>query len=213
MAPWTGRLRHGEFAFEGRQFNMPITLGEHAIHGTVWNQPWRQVHDHVLEVSLGEHWPVPGWARQEFALADDYLRLRLSVHTLEQPFPASIGWHPWFRRRLDRGEEARLSFAAESIYGVDEEQIPTGKVHSPPPGPWDDCFKDLMHSPRISWPGCVALQLESTFDHWVVYDQPAHALCVEPMSGPPNALNMSPVIVTVQKPLEGEFILRWTRML
>ena len=31
--------------------------------------------------------------------------------------------------------------------------------------------------------------MTSTCDHVVLYDQPRHAICVEPQTGPPDALN------------------------
>ncbi len=34
MAPFAGRLRDGRFTFEGRTYQLPITEGPNAIHGT-----------------------------------------------------------------------------------------------------------------------------------------------------------------------------------
>ena len=59
------------------------------------------------------------------------------------------------------------------------------------------------------WPGALELALESSLDHWVVYDEPDHAICVEPQSGPPDALNLGPRLVRAAEPLRGELVLRW----
>jgi aldose 1-epimerase len=209
MAPWAGRTRHGRFRFAGTTHTLPITLAPHAIHGTVWNRPWEVVDDNALRCALGPDWPFAGYAEQQFALDDNALRLRLCVHALDGPFPAVIGWHPWFRRRLETGSAARLDFSARAIYRTDEQQIPTGELDEPPPGPWDDCFTGIEREPVITWPGVLSLALHADLDHWVVYDQPRHALCVEPMSGPPDALNLGATLVTPEQPLLGEFILRW----
>ena len=41
------------------------------------------------------------------------LSLRLEVHSSEGSWPASCGWHPWFRRRLERGRAVELDLDAE----------------------------------------------------------------------------------------------------
>jgi len=42
----------------------------------------------------------------------------------------------------------------------------------------------------------VRLHVESDCDHWVIYDMPQHALCVEPQSGPPDGFTLDPHIIT-----------------
>ena len=36
----------------------------------------------------------------------------------------------------------------------------------------------------LTWPGALAIQISSTCDHVVRYDQPRHAVCIEPQTGP-----------------------------
>ncbi len=95
------------------------------------------------------------------------------------------------------------------MYRRDADGIPTGEVIAPPPGPWDDCFSDLASDPVITWPGALRLTLRSTATRWVVYDEPEHALCVEPLTGPPDALNIEPAIVAPGRPLVALASLRW----
>ncbi|MGH8027906.1 MAG: aldose epimerase, partial [Pseudoxanthomonas sp.] len=33
MVPWAGRIRDGRFNFEGADYQLPLNLGGHAIHG------------------------------------------------------------------------------------------------------------------------------------------------------------------------------------
>src|SRR5262245_49094624 len=40
MVPWAGRVRHGEFAFDGVQYRVPVNLPPHAIHGTAFERTW-----------------------------------------------------------------------------------------------------------------------------------------------------------------------------
>lgn len=211
MAPWAGRTRRGRFTHAEEQFQLPITLAPHAIHGTVWNRPWTQIDDNTLTIPLGSDWPFAGRAEQRFFLEDNRLRLQLTLYADDQPYPASLGWHPFFLRNVGEGSDATLSFEALSMYDVDDEQISTGTLIDPTAGPWDACFTNIRSQPVIDWRGFLSLSLRSDLDHWVVYDLLAHALCVEPMSGPPNALNLAPRIVSPGAPLVGEFELSWKR--
>jgi aldose 1-epimerase len=214
MAPWAGRIREGRFGFDGRAHQLPINFGDHAIHGTTFERSWRDAGSAPgvarLTIELGPDWPFTGHAVQEIALQADGLRLRLEVRSDAEPFPASLGWHPWFRRELGRGGPADLSFAADWMYARDASGIPSGDRVPPTAGPWDDCFTGVAVPPRLRWPGALALSLESSADHWVVYDEPAHALCVEPMTGPPDALNLAPRVVTPDDPLTAELVMRWS---
>ncbi len=209
MVPWAGRLRHGVLDFRGRRYQLPVTFPPHAIHGTTWDVSWRTAGEHEMVLPLEKPWPFGGRAVHIVQLEDDNLRMRLELHADDESFPASLGWHPWFRRNLDGGAGARLLFDAELCYDLDEECIPTGELSPPGPGPWDDCFTAVQDPPRIAWPGAVEISLHTSVDHWMVYDRPAHAICVEPMSAPPNALNTQPHVVEPGNPLVGEFTIRW----
>jgi aldose 1-epimerase len=97
------------------------------------------------------------------------------------------------------------------MYAHDDDGIPTGELIETPPGPWDSCFPELRSGPSLTWPGALRLALSSSESHWVVYDEPAHAICVEPMTGPPDALNLAPRVVTPDEPLAASFEMRWER--
>jgi len=213
MAPWCSRVRDGVFAFEDRCYSLPLRMPPHAIHGTVLDRTWtidaRDEGGCALSIELGSDWPFAGHARQRVQLSEDALELTLEVHATTSPFPASLGWHPWFRRRLARGEAAQLEFEAASIYVRDERDLPTGEIRTPGPGPYDDCFTGVERDPVLRWPGALELMLSSNLDHWVVYDAPAHAICVEPSSGPPDALNIAQRIVAPGEPLIGHFRIAW----
>ncbi len=209
MAPWAGRVRDGRFRHAGRVHRLPLRAPPHAIHGTVYERPWRDEGDGRLSIDLGPDWPFAGHAVQQISLERDSLRLRLELHAEREPFPASLGWHPWFRRELGRGAPAQLSLEARRMYLRDPSGIPTGETVPPPPGPWDDCFTELEADPLVRWPGALELSLQATVLHWVVYDEPAHALCVEPQTGPPDALNGAPELVLPGRPMVAELRLAW----
>jgi len=212
MVPWAGRIRNAQFTFEGKTWHLPESMPPHAIHGTTYLLDWQQDNESQISVSLGKDWPFSGRAIQHFKLDDEKLTLRLEVHTQDKPFPCSIGWHPWFNRQLAKGQPLELLFDAEAMYVKDEAGIPTGDTCAQPKGPWDDCFTGLRQTPKLMWPGALQVELRSTVDHWVVFNEREEALCVEPQTAPPNALNLSPYIVTTNTPLIAEYVFSWQKL-
>ena len=215
MAPFAGRVRGGRFRWGGKVHQLEANYGGHAMHGTVFDVRWliEQADDGYLRLRapLDPRWPFPGWAVQEIALAPRRLELRLEVHSAGLPFPATAGWHPWFRRRLEVGGSVILDFDAGRHYPLGPDGLPLGTLQPrPPTRPWDDCFTAVRWPVTLTWPGALQLSITSTCDHLVVYDHPRHAICVEPQSGPPDALNLDLArLVRRHDPLVVEAALSW----
>lgn len=205
MVPWAGRIRRGRFTVDGRAFELPRNLGDHAIHGVGFAMPWQidEQSPHHVELSLrlpqDERWPFGGVARQRIEVEDRRVRMTLAATAGEQAMPVSLGWHPWFLK------PERLDFAPRAAYPRDGDGIAVLPTIAPPPGPWDDCFLN-DESPVLHRAG-QRIRLASDCDHWVVFDMPAHATCVEPQSGPPDAFNLMPVRLA-----PGESLARWFTM-
>jgi aldose 1-epimerase len=208
MAPWAGRVRNGRFRWAGVEHQLPLRLPPHAMHGTVLDGPWQFVAGDGrgvrLETDLGPDWPWPGHAVHELRLAPRRLDLRLEVHTDGDPFPASCGWHPWFRRPVE------LDLEAPSLWRRDGSGIPTGELVPAPTTTegLDDCLTGLRRPPRLRWRDGLELVIESDCEHVVVFTQPEHAVCVEPQTGPPDALNLAPRVVGPE-PLVATATFRW----
>jgi aldose 1-epimerase len=209
MAPYAGRVREGRFTFQGRSYRLPRNLGGHAIHGSVFLRRWEAESDCLFVTELGPGWPMAGWARQAVRIEAGGLGLRLEVHSARAAMPASCGWHPWFRRVV-AGVEGVLDFRPGFMYERDETGIATRRRRPATVGPWDDCFGEVGRAPAITWPGVLRLELESTCGFWVVFTERAHALCVEPQTAPPDALNHDPFVVEPGRPLVAECTMRWT---
>lgn len=211
MVPYAGRVAEGRFEFAGVEHRLPITMDPNAIHGTAWQREWTRVGDDQIRADLGPDWPLGGSVTQAFALTDDALDTTLTVTAGDHPMPAMLGWHPWFRRRLlqDATISAQLEFDAEAMYELDEVMIPTGGIVAPSPGPWDSCFTEVAQPLRLVWPGAVTLELSSSCDHWVIYDRPDHAICVEPQTDAPDAFNRAPHVLEAGESLSETFRIRW----
>lgn len=213
MAPFAGRVRNGRFRYGGREYRLPITMPPHAIHGTVHSQAWKVEHaeatDAVLVTDLGPDWPFAGRVVHRVRVHDGGVDLRLEVWAEDEPFPASCGWHPWWRRQLARGAPLDLDIEPGACWTRDPDGIPSGELGPLPPRPWDDCFTDLAGPPVLRWEGAVELTVETTCMDVVVFDEPSHAVCVEPQTGPPDALRLTPVVVEPGLPLVAEATLDW----
>jgi aldose 1-epimerase len=199
MAPWAGRLRHGRLCFEGGEHQMPLTLPPHAIHGTVLRQRWHDEGGGLLWTRLEPPWPFGGRVVQRLSLSAGAVHLVLEVHAGDRPMPVSCGWHPWWRRPVT------LDFAPGAMWERGADGIPTGRLVPPPARLWDDCFTDLARPPVLRWPGGPEVTIESSCEHVVVFDEPIHALCVEPQTAPPNSLT----VVEPGRPLVAEATFRW----
>ena len=221
MVPFAGRVRDGRFSFDGRAYQLPLGRPPHAIHGVVFDRPWQVDDGTTISVELGPPWPFAGRVVQRIDLEPGRLQLTLELHAAER-MPAMLGWHPWFRRRLDlngddpgersagaRSAGAELDLDFGSMYLRDAAGIPTGALVPPPAGPWDDCMTDLRSAPVVRWPDVLELELRSDTSEWVVYTELAQAVCVEPQTGPPDALNLRPVVVEPGRPLTATMEWRW----
>jgi len=218
MAPWVGRIRNSRFAFDGVGHRLIANVGPHAIHGTVFDQAWvvDMTDQSRCELSCdlggGERWPFRGRAVHTMAVDPGGLHLRLRVETTDERMPASLGWHPWFARDLAVGGELQVGFDPTERWQRDADGLPAGGRVPPGPRPaegWDDCFSGLVAPPVLTWPGALEVTLTSDCEEWVLYDAPTHAVCVEPQTSPPDALNMHPRIVEPGRPLEATFDWRW----
>lgn len=218
MAPWAGRIRTGRFEFAGTRHRLDLNHVDgdggaersHSIHGTVFSRSWTIDEQSDTTATLSCHlagalgWPFGGTARQHIDLGRDRVTCELLVEADNGRFPAEIGWHPWFRK------PDHLDFAPTAMYQRDEFGLPTGELVEPSSGPWDDCFINV-EPVRLTYDRSAAptVTVTADCDHWVIYDEPTNATCVEPQSGPPNAFNLAPHVVTPSDPLRRTMSIAW----
>lgn len=217
MVPWAGRLGEGRLPFRGTVHQLPLTMPPHAIHGTAWDAPWHLVEtsgaEATLAIELGLPWPFGGRAIERITLEPDGLRATLELHASERPMPATLGWHPWFARRLARGAEAVVEFEAAAMLRKGADDLPTGERVAPAPGPWDDAFVGLDGPPLVRWPDAIELAVLADVPCWVVYTAWPSGICVEPQTGPPNGLATGEcAIVERGHPLVMSMTLAWRRL-
>jgi len=199
MAPWAGRLRGNALHFGGRQFDFPATHENWALHGTVLDRA-PDVVDLVRDGDAarlvahfagGLGWPWPMTVDVEWELRQRVLMTAITVTALETAFPVVVGWHPWFRREIGRGEplEWAMSASAQAERGPDH--LPTGRLRPADlsEGPFDDAFAVPDGHATVRWPGALSVEIASDAGWYVVFDELAATACIEPESGPPDGIN------------------------
>lgn len=198
MAPWAGRIRDNSVEWNGAGHALPVTHDPWAIHGTVLTQSASVIdltqdsEEARLVARIEEHpgWPWPMAVDVEWHLLPRELRTTITVHALVEPFPAVVGWHPWFRRQLDSGAPLELAMLATERLVRGDDHLPTGTTvpYDAGDGPFDDAFRVPDGRATVSWPGVLAIDIASDSDWYVVFDELAPYACVEPQSGPPDGL-------------------------
>lgn len=186
MVPYAGRVGGASFDFEGRTVALPANLPPHAIHGSGFTTPWDVLDDGLdhCELRCALAWSLGGTAHQHLQLTPDALVCVLTVVAGHDPMPVVIGWHPWFVKPA----ADRLAFAA--MYERGPDGLPTGRIVHPGHRPWDDCFVNPLAPLRLEYANDLTVTVSSDAGHWVVYDEPDHATCIEPQSGPPDAVHL-----------------------
>lgn len=203
MAPFVGRLSGAAFAWDGRECRVPRNYGEIAIHGTVYDAPWDVVARTSTAIDLRLHldrarWPFGATMTQRYEISAGRLEVEAAI-VAEEPQPAAIGWHPWFRR----SGAMTIRVASEQTLELDDSTIPTGAL-VPVNGPrdlrggpevgdraLDDVFTDVASPAVLTWPDLeLALAFEAPVRMVVVFTQP-ESICVEPMTAWPDAIRLS----------------------
>lgn len=198
MAPWAGRIRGNVVQWSGQAHALPVTHDTWALHGTALAQRAR-----VIDAAAGPQsarvvariddrpgWPWPMAVDIGWELSPGVLAATITVHALEESFPVVVGWHPWFRRSLGVGAPLAWHLPATSRLVRGSDHLPTGErvPFSPADGPFDDAFAVPDGTATVTWPGALALDVASDGGWYVVFDELAGFVCLEPQSGPPDGL-------------------------
>lgn len=68
--------------------------------------------------------------------------------------------------------------------------LPTGKLISPSPPPWDDTFTNVIGLPEIVRPGAARLRVWFDSPFLMIYSRDNEGICIEPVTAPPDAQNL-----------------------
>lgn len=132
LVPYVNRIRGGRFTFRGREVTLrPNMPGDPSpLHGEGWLNPWQVEESTGATLALGFHhkageWPWDYDARQEFALDERGLSLRLTCRNRSSdPMPCGLGQHPYF----PCGPQTRIDTQVTEAWTIDEHVLPVEKV-------------------------------------------------------------------------------------
>lgn len=168
MAPWANRLHAAPMRAAGRVVDLAPNFADgSAIHGQVYDRPWRREGSHLGIAAGGDGWPWRYELESDVEATGDRLRLTLALHNAsDTPMPAGLGLHPWWRRPVE------VAIPARSVYPTtsDSQPLPepvTGDLDRRLPGPLADgtdaAWTDLEGpSVELRWPALgVALDMRA----------------------------------------------------
>lgn len=104
MAPWCNRLDARRTRFGNRWVNLPANFPDgSAIHGQVYARPWQVDGRGRLSIrGGGDAWPWEYEVRMRIVVSGAGLHIGLELSNVDnEPMPAGLGIHPWFRKPLE----------------------------------------------------------------------------------------------------------------
>jgi aldose 1-epimerase len=147
LFPFPNRIRDGRFSWDGKDYQLPRNDHEHvnAIHGFVFDRPWRVVDrgaDAASAWVTGEFrdsadapdWPADFEVRVTYRLLPSALRIEARVSNPDsRPLPFGLGYHPYFRMPLvpnSSTAECTVQGNAREVWEL-QRFLPTGTRRPP----------------------------------------------------------------------------------
>jgi len=215
MAPWGGRIEPGPVPVGSRVIDLASNFPDGtAIHGQVHTQPWERHGDGSFHVEGGgDGWPWNYEVGLRIEVLDPTVRLDLAlVNRSNDPMPAGLAIHPWFRRPVQvaiRGDSfyspnTATPREAQPVLGhFDQRQLGEMAVDL------DATWTDLAEPPvELYWPdtGVRATMRATPPVGYIVAASPGEvdAIAVEPQTHAPQGLRRllhgEPGALTMIKP-------------
>ena len=143
LFPFPGRIGGAAFTFEGREYRLePGDAHGNAIHGFVYNRPWRVVEQSAARVvgecqasvddpSIMDRWPADFRIRVSYEVRGCELLSEIRYENAgDRPLPCGFGTHAYFRLPLAEGADARDTLVTVPVgkFWELEQMIPTGRL-------------------------------------------------------------------------------------
>jgi aldose 1-epimerase len=151
LFPFPNRIREGRFTWDGRDYQLPRNDHEHinAIHGFVFDRPWRVVdqgadaesswvtgefHGSTDAPDLTACWPADFRLRVTYRLRINRLEIEADVSNPDsRPLPFGLGYHPYFRMPLvpnSSAADCTVQGNAREVWEL-QQSLPTGVRRAP----------------------------------------------------------------------------------
>jgi len=136
LIPWPNRLADGRYAFDGEQYQVPLTEPEkgNAIHGFLRWRSWEAVEGDADRVVMStrlhplEGYPFALDVRVEYRLGSEGLFVTTTVENVgDRDCPYGNGQHAYLSPGRGPIDDCKLQLAGRTRIGTDaERQLPTG---------------------------------------------------------------------------------------
>lgn len=218
LVPYCNRIGNGRFTWGDRTVQLPANFPPepHSLHGLGWQSPWTVAAEADSKCAFRHNyrgssaWPWAYEAEQRIRLGAQRCAITLDLTNRgDTPMPCGLGLHPYFRRR----RETRVTFLAAGMLEIGEDMVPTGAMAP------SDRFATWAEGARLpaqtidhcfaGWTGTAELAddlgtatLEAGGAPFLHLYAPANgsALCLEPVTQSPDALNRAPAEMIVLPP-------------
>jgi aldose 1-epimerase len=142
LFPFAGRIRSTSFEFQGHSYELEGDDGQgNAIHGFVFNRPWRvekreanrvvgQFQASVDDASLLRRWPADFRITAEYHIAGPVLASEFTIENPDdKPLPFGFGTHAYFRVPLGGADTrgCRVKVPVSTQWEL-KDLLPTGRV-------------------------------------------------------------------------------------
>jgi aldose 1-epimerase len=143
LFPFPGRIGGAAFTFEGREYRLePSDAYGNAIHGFVFNRPWRAVeqtegkvvgefHASVDDAKILDHWPSDFRIHVSYEVRGRELLSDIHYTNMgRRNLPCGFGTHAYFRLPLADGGAVGDTIVTAPVdhYWELERMVPTGKI-------------------------------------------------------------------------------------
>jgi aldose 1-epimerase len=143
LFPFPGRIGGARYQFNGREYQLdPGDSFGNAIHGFVFNRPWRVVEQQAARIagefqasvddaSILARWPADFRIRVAYEVRGAELLSEIQYENVgDGPLPCGFATHAYFRLPLSEGGKAAETIVTAPIeaYWELEDMIPTGRV-------------------------------------------------------------------------------------
>jgi aldose 1-epimerase len=141
LFPFAGRIRGTSFRFQDKEYQLEEGDNQgNAIHGFVFNRPWRvtqraddrvvgQFQASVDDESIEGHWPADFRITAEYRIAGNSLLSEFLIENPdEKPLPFGFGTHAYFRVPLggSSADDCQVTIPLTTSWEM-EDLLPTGR--------------------------------------------------------------------------------------
>lgn len=214
MAPWAGRIRHGQFHYQGQKIVYPSADPHqpHSMHGFSRDQAWTVVErQEQLEQSsvlieyrhlASQEWPFSFLLQQRYTLNAQGVLIELEVQNQgENMMPFGFGHHPFYpcdAQTIVQAEVGQAWIGDHEVMPIALQEHPVQaelaqglRVKS---AEHDTVFVDWQHWARIIWPAsgrALKMTASKPQDFFVLYS-PAQEdwFCAEPFANVTDSFNL-----------------------